>query len=421
MTKPNLKSRQRVPLIALVVALAAIVGAAALVLSNAVIDIPKPGGPHAVGFRSTTLLDPARTMAVHGQTRPRVITLDTWYPATNTAGLIAEPYQDKLLAQLLAQHQGIPDMGASGPSYAFVDASALPGKHPVVIFNHGYGSFTKQNFSNMQELASHGYLVISIGHPAESLVAKDADGGVIEFDPNTPQYVEYSRVQKDTKAYAETLSAILARQRAAGDAAAHQRASQELASVQPFVGLQPMVDAWARDTRHVIDALSSMPEADSARVTLMGHSLGGVVSLDIAKNPPPGVIGVINLDGPWVRYGQDTRPLRVPLLALLSTDNVLEGQDIGMHGTFDGALKAGEKPAHVIEIAGAAHNNFTDLTYVQLLKYITPILGSVDAHAVTRWQNEAMLAFLRGLETGVMPAALLAPDARVQQRHFGFE
>lgn len=412
-------SRRRTVLIGFAAVAAFLAAALALVLSNAMIEIPKPGGPHAVGFRSTTLAIPSRSMTVQGRPQPRVVTLDTWYPATTTAGFIAEPYQEKALAQLLAKYQNIPDMGDSKNSHAFVDAPILPGRHPVVVFNHGYSSFTKQNFSNMQELASHGYLVISIGHPGDSLISKDAQGNPIPFNAETSQYADYKKAQENPKAMAAALSEILAQQRSASTLAAHQLSSRALARVQPFAGLQPMLTEWVLDTRAVIDSLGAMPEADPARVTLMGHSFGGLTALAIAKDPPPGVNGVINLDGPWVLYADDARPLRVPMFALLSTDNRLEGKDIGMHGTFDAVLAAGDQPAHVIEIAGAAHNNFTDLNYVQLLKYITPILGSVDARELARWQNDATLTFLQRLDKGGLSQPLLAPDARVNQRAFG--
>jgi dienelactone hydrolase len=412
-------SRRRTVLIGLAAVSALLVAALAYVLANAVIEIPKPSGPHPVGFRSTTLAILSRHMTVRGHAQPRVIMLDTWYPATTTAGLTTEPYQDKALAQLLAKYQNIPDMGGSTNSYAFVGAPVLPGRHPVVIFNHGYSSFTKQNFSNMQELASHGYLVISIGHPGDSLVSKDAQGNMIEFNVETSQYADYKKAQENPKAMAGALSAILAQQRDAGSLAAHRRSSQALAKEQPFAGLQPMLAEWVLDTRAVIDSLDMMPEADTARVTLMGHSFGGLTALEIAKDPLSGVNGVINLDGPWVLYADDSRPLRVPLLALLSTDNMLEGKDIGMHGTFDAALAVGTQPAHVIEIAGAAHNNFSDLNYVQLLKHITPVLGSVDGRDLARWQNEATLTFLRRLEQGGLQQPLLQPDARINQRYFG--
>jgi len=412
------KSRWRKRLLGLGLGALVLVVALALVLMNAVVEIPKPSGPHPVGFRSVATVDPSRTLTVRGQTLPRVVTLDTWYPAAQVNGLVAEPYQDKQLGQLLAKYQHFPEVGSGKPSHSYIGAPVLPGKHPVILFNHGYGSYTKQNFSNMQELASQGYLVISLGHPTESLLSKDAQGRALEFNPDSPAYVELLRAQENPKALLEKLSAVLARQRGAVDLTTHLRASQELATVPPFSGLRGMLQDWVQDTRWVIQHLGEMPEADATRIVLMGHSFGGVTSMEVAKEPPPGVVGVVDLDGPWVTYGEDVRPLRVPLLALLSTQNRVQGQDIGMHGTLDAVLKEGVQPAHVIEIAGTAHLNFTDLTYVQLLKYITPALGEVDVQTVVRFQNEATRTFLERLAGGDLRAPLLAPDPRVSQRAF---
>ncbi len=387
-----------------------------VVLANAMIEIPPPTGPFAVGFRSTTLRDPTRLMNVHGQDTARVMTLDIWYPASSAGGKQAEPYQDAALAALLSKYQRIPDVAASSPSHAYTGAPLRSGRHAVIVFNHGYGSFTKQNFANFQELASHGYLVISLGHPQESLMARDERGAVIEFNASAPEYVAYLKSQQGPASTSAHLEAALTQQRTATTAAAHRAASLALSRQQPFVGLHRLMQDWVLDTRLVIAALASIPGADPTRVTLMGHSLGGVVSLEIAKAPPSGVLGVINLDGPWVSYVDDRRQLQVPLLAFLSTHNLLEGHDLGMHGTFDTALNAAARRAYVIEIAGAAHNNFTDLGFVRLMKYVSPVLGPADGLAVYRWQNAATLAFLQGLESGVLPDELLAPAASLQQR-----
>ena len=393
-----------------------LVASIAVVLTNAMIEIPPPTGPAAVGFRTTTLVDPSRVMVVHGRRTARVVTLDIWYPAANTQGRLPEPYQDAALAALLAKYQGIPDVAGSAPSYAFNGAPLQPGKYPVVVFNHGYGSFTKQNFANFQELASHGYLVVSLGHPQESLMARDRRGGVIEFNPSATEYVDFLKSQQHAALTAVALTAALTQQRAARTRAEHHSASLALARQQPFVGLRHLLSNWVLDTRLVIAALAHVPGADPTRVTLMGHSAGGVVALEIAKSPPSGVRGVINLDGPWVSYDDGARELQLPLLAFLSTHNLLEGHDVGMHGTFDAALNAGSQPAYVIEIAGTAHNNFTDLGFVRLLKYISSVLGPADGMAVYRWQNAATLTFLHGLETGALPAQLLAADPALHQR-----
>ncbi len=387
-----------------------------VVLANAVIEIPPPSGPLAVGFRTTMLRDPTRLLSVHGQNTARVVTLDIWYPASSTDGKQPEPYQDAALAALLSKYQGIPDIAGSSPSHAYRGAPLQPGKHPVVLFNHGYGSFTKQNFANLQELASHGYLVISLGHPQESLLSRDERGAVLEFNADAPEYIAYLNSQQGPASTAALLEAALTQQRTATTAAAHRAASLALSQQQPFVGLRRLLQDWVLDTRLVIAALARIPGADPTRVALMGHSLGGVVSLEVAKAPPPGVLGVVNLDGPWVSYADGQRQLQVPLLAFLSTHNLLEGHDVGMHGTFDAELNVGSQPAYLIEIAGAAHNNFTDLGFVRIMKYISPVLGPADGLAVYRWQNAATLTFLRGLESGALPDQLLASSAALQQR-----
>ena len=62
------------------------------------------------------------------------------------------------------------------PSHSAPNAPAAPGRYPVLVFNHGFGSFQKQSTSLLEELASHGYVVLSVGHAAESLVVQRSDG-----------------------------------------------------------------------------------------------------------------------------------------------------------------------------------------------------------------------------------------------------
>jgi hypothetical protein len=119
------------------------------IFSGAVIPIPKPSGPNLIGFTTTTITDPNRTM--NNQNMPRVITLDVWYPASSIDGLKAAPYTEAALNKMLEKYQGIPaSVNGETPSFAFQDAPVLAGSHPAVIFNHGYSSFSKQNAGTRQ-------------------------------------------------------------------------------------------------------------------------------------------------------------------------------------------------------------------------------------------------------------------------------
>ena len=140
---------------------AALAGAVAVVLSRAVIDIPKPGGPHPVGYRNRTLAVPGRSMTVRGTTSPRVLMLDIWYPASSVAGFAPEPYEDKHLARQLSKVQGIPEIGDSAPSYTDAGAPALAGRSPAVNLNPGNTSYPPQNSSTTHALASSLHCVTS--------------------------------------------------------------------------------------------------------------------------------------------------------------------------------------------------------------------------------------------------------------------
>jgi predicted dienelactone hydrolase len=375
----------------LVIALLLVLGF--LFLPKPTLEIPKPSGQYLIGFTSFVVTDPNRS---------RPITLDIWYPAQTTEGHAAVPYTERALNVQLSKHQGIPLwLNSEVPSYSFLEAPPVSSKHPVILFNHGFASFSKQNSSNFQELASHGYVVMSLARPGESLIAKDAQGRLLELDTTSPSYQAASNLQKDPKALAQTLAAIYVKQRSATRPEDHQQASLELAQTPYFAPMQPLIEEWVKDTAFIIALLSEtqntfLQYADPQRITVMGHSLGGAVALELAKNPPAGVTGIVNLDGPYLHFSaDDTRRIQLPVLHFLSTDHNLAGEDIGLYGTMTLPAQQDANGTHILEIAGAAHNNFTDLNFTPVLKYFTPLLGSVDNATLAKQVNEAILEFLK--------------------------
>ena len=417
-------SRGRKLLITLGAALALVGVGVAHVLSSAVIPIPRPSGPHPVGFSTTTLTDSSHTMRLREQNTARVITLDIWYPAQSIEGFKAAPYTETALNKMLEKYQGIPaSLNKESPSFAFLGAPTLEGKHPTVIFNHGYGSFSKQNASNFQELASHGYLVISVAHPGDSLMAQDGQGHVLEFDGQDSVYLN---IQKNSKAQIPVLAARLEAQRSARTPAQYAQASHALARSLPYSLLETMKKRWLEDTLFVIRSLSQpgqagvLAAANTGQITLMGHSFGGIIALEVAQNPPAGVRNIIVLDSPWLEY--DLNPnarLRIPMLALLSTQNRLENQDLGLHGTFDALLGRTSSGTHLLELAGPAHMNFTDLNFLPILKRFTPLLGPVDNKRMASLMNTAMLEFLQRTPSSAdFSKPLLGVQADLEQKFF---
>lgn len=148
-----------------------------------------PTGPLAVGTVSRTFTDPARTNRFGVRTNSSFVAT-FWYPAQPKAGGILSPYLDKLLAERRAFWGSftnrVPALVAPGWLGAPVAETVEP--FPVVIYSHGLGDLQgrgvrTENTEKAQELASQGYVVLSIDHtdayatvlpPGELIVGRNA-------------------------------------------------------------------------------------------------------------------------------------------------------------------------------------------------------------------------------------------------------
>ncbi|GEM46436.1 alpha/beta fold hydrolase [Deinococcus cellulosilyticus] len=381
------------------------------------LPIPAPTGPHAVGFTESVVLEKSQTSSP-----ARPISMDIWYPARSTKGHTAEPYSDRLLNAEIAKSLKLPPvLGTVTPSYSFRDAPALEGQHPVVVFNHGFGSFTRQNFSNFQELASHGYLVISIGHPGDSLVARDAEGQPILLDTQSPTHLAVTAQQKDLQQFLKHNATLLEQQRMAKDFEAYLQASRDMNQIAPFQQLSTQINRWVQDTTVVLEALQDssgvLTHADANQVVLMGHSLGGVVAQHFAQHPLAGIKGIINLDAPFVQRNPIWTHLKVPTLNLLSTQYTLQKQNVAVAGSMDPLFQHSSAGSYVLEIPGTAHYNFSDMNYVQALR-LTPMLGRIDGLKMEKLLNTAVLTFLQRLKEPATLGQPLLKEASVREVFF---
>src|SRR5688500_17505699 len=95
-----------------------------------------------VGYRRTSLTFKTPS----GEERRR--TLDLWYPTEEKEGPIS--------------YRGQKGVGVK-------NASVAPGKHPVLIFSHGYLGMCDQSIFLTEACARHGYVVASMNH-ADAIV-----------------------------------------------------------------------------------------------------------------------------------------------------------------------------------------------------------------------------------------------------------
>jgi predicted dienelactone hydrolase len=168
------------------VALKRIGTAAAAVRPAARPRLPAPTGPYGVGRT-------AFYFSRDGQGNNETM-IYVWYPAAKTAGETLAPYipgwsrageriADSLkraLGPTFEAHQANPLM-----THATGDAPvAGSGRYPLLLFMHGTGVASLTYAAQLEELASHGYVIAAVEYlPATAGFVVLPDGRITQFDP----------------------------------------------------------------------------------------------------------------------------------------------------------------------------------------------------------------------------------------------
>jgi dienelactone hydrolase len=129
-----------------------------------------PTGTFPVGTFSRTLADPSRTNRFGVRTNSSFV-VTFWYPARVVASTLPAPYSDRLLAERNAFWGAYTNRVPSLVSHARpgVPIPTVPEVFPIIIYSHGLGDMQgrgvrTENSEKAQELASHGYIVVSMDH-----------------------------------------------------------------------------------------------------------------------------------------------------------------------------------------------------------------------------------------------------------------
>ena len=141
-------------------------------------------GSYTVGFKHYTAIDSTRTYQIkndfNNQYRYRPIPISMWYPAKledkKVKGLTVLDYLEILKEE--EEWKNLPNQflldwfpylwntpqnqaHLSEKANAFFNATLLDGKFPVVVYAPSYQASSIENFALCEQLASHGFVVIS--------------------------------------------------------------------------------------------------------------------------------------------------------------------------------------------------------------------------------------------------------------------
>ena len=238
---------------------------------------------------------------------------------------------------------------------------------PLVVYNHGMISFASENTSLMEELASHGYIVLAIQH-AEQLQELQ---GLSKLQSKEKKQKD-ARIARKLKKSHPAERAELASEYYAASTNTNQ------ITIERSLDTSFVLD-------HVAEIFESIPNIDVSRVNtstvhLLGFSIGGAVATETAARDSR-TASVVNMDG-GMHGTVDRGSANVPYLMMYSSVNQAMNELLL------------PKNASRIVSPQSAHLNFHDLAMLlPLLRYIG-VLGKTHALEFIQNRNATVREFV---------------------------
>ena len=144
--------------------------------------LPAPTGPYRLGTVSLDLIDPSRPDPWVPGIPFREMVVSMLYPAREVGGHPLELYFTTAVARAYEQEVGVPAPLNWPITHAHRHAPVLPrvGGWPVVLYAPGLGDERNDTTAIAEDLASHGYVVVTIDFVHDSGVVELPDGRLAE-------------------------------------------------------------------------------------------------------------------------------------------------------------------------------------------------------------------------------------------------
>ncbi|QGG53532.1 alpha/beta hydrolase family protein [Lysinibacillus pakistanensis] len=335
-----------------------------------IMSFPEPTGEYTIGTQTFHLIDKNRKeFVVPNHQVNRELMIQVYYPAEKGTGQ-PSPYFEHIdaLTEQLAATQGFPYIATTHlgltKTHSYQDATPIKSKEkfPLLLFAHGMSLYSRQNTFQLEELVSHGYIVVALNFTGDATTTIFPDGDRVDFTPieNTITF------------------------------------------------LNNRIKLWEQDASFVLDevikanfdknfhTIASLIDFDS--IGMLGHSFGGATSTQMLVKDSR-IKAAIDMDGGL--YG-DSMPANGPakpfmLMNAEASINFMKEAYSQQPGNRDELFvesylrnKSIEKPGvYTAIIPKTNHGSFTDLAAV------SPIINEsgADVNAIYKLINELSLGF----------------------------
>jgi dienelactone hydrolase len=253
---------------------------------------PTPSGSYAVGTRILYMVDPSRG-PMGDDTRPgqRELMVQIWYPAKPEGSKLAV-YRKYAETTLISSYQAV----LKTNSYLNAANNYGGAPYPLLIFNHAWTGQRTQDTFLMQELASHGFVVVSMDHTYYSGKVAFPDGRIID----SSLAPDLGNLKNST-------------------------VEQEFALGAKYTTIEARDDIFVLDQLQRMDQDTASPwhgMFDLTRVGAFGHSIGGSAAVEAAYLDPR-IKVALNMDG-WQFGDVLTHGLSKPLMLMYEKGTEIE-------------------------------------------------------------------------------------------------
>ena len=351
------------------------------------INIPKPTGKYSVGTFTYTVKDDREEVMNPGTMRS--VAARVYYPVDRKSvdGLPKTvALSDNMIKGFKSSFKVAPDFKKNPDanlSECYTDAEKIAGKKfPLIMFNHGYNSYREGNSFLCIDLASHGYVVISVAHSMEGLCTEFDDGSYLFLD---------KRIIK--KQYDPMLGGIITMYKLMKTRGTNEALAAKFDEAQNKYSkfLMSRLPEWVKDNeaalKYAKENLTDMIDFEKG-IGVSGHSMGGNVAYALCTRNPDFVCG-INMDG--ALFGDYTKDVQTkPFMQVSCADNEYVVTRVYIRHT---------KPVYKVLFKDMKHIGFADAKHNIPLKSMVGKLDPDILHEnLCRCHLEFFDAFLKGLK-----------------------
>ncbi|MBU5354443.1 lipase [Paenibacillus barcinonensis] len=337
---------------ALILILAAFsgVGSGLLTMYFPAFTMPEPTGQFAIGTFSQQLVDESREETLSPENGDkRELMINVWYPVDPEAakGIKPESYPAEL-GEAISLVFGIPPKVFSYldtiPTHVVKGAamSNVQSSYPVVLFSPGVRSARFQSMTAVEELVSHGYIVVGMDHPYTSARVTFPDGHAVSYEAG-PEFAT------SEEQYQYNVEGV-------GIRAADAR----------FV--LDTLEQWnVKDPNHVLEG-----RLDLNHTGIMGHSYGGATTAEALAQDERLQAGLSLEGGFWGTVSKTA--LKQPFMYIMSGETAKSfdpnaaSKDKVFYPEFEPDLKhvmtSSLNDTYYLTVDGFFHQSFTDIALI---------------------------------------------------------